>query len=35
LITRVLRSNAVERAMVLTLDGSIIGNAETLQDVII
>jgi putative SbcD/Mre11-related phosphoesterase len=35
LISRVLKYNAVERGMVLTLDGSIIGDTETLQNVII
>jgi hypothetical protein len=35
LISKVLKYNAVERAIVLTLDGSIIGDTETLQNVII
>jgi uncharacterized protein len=35
LISKVLKHNAVERAIVLTLDGSIIGDIETLQNVII
>jgi type IV secretory pathway protease TraF len=33
LINRVLKFNAVERAMVVTLDGSIIGNMDTVQSV--
>jgi putative SbcD/Mre11-related phosphoesterase len=34
LISRVLKYNAIEKAMVLTLDGSIIGDIETLEDII-